>query len=98
MASSGPTPGSVPTIVLSAGAEPPRYPALRLASSAFRLLAALALVGGAAFVMYPATLAGVIPALLMGFYVAVIALVLWIAADLCDLAIEVVHHLRARSR
>jgi hypothetical protein len=95
MVSSGPNPDSVPTIVLSSGAEPPRYPALRLASNAFRLLAAVELVGGMAFGMYPATLAGVIPALIMGFYVVIIALGLWIASDLCDLAIEVVHYLRA---
>ncbi len=98
MASSGPTPDSVPTIVLSTGAEPPRYPALRLASMAFRLFAGVELVGGMALWMYPATLAGVIPGLLIGLYVAGIGLVLWVAADLCDLAIEVVHHLRAGSR
>lgn len=98
MASSGHTPGSVPTIVLSAGAEPPRYPALRLASMAFRLLAGVELVAGIAFWMYPATQIGVIPGLLIGLYVSGIALVLWVAAEFCDLAVEVVHHLRAGNR
>jgi hypothetical protein len=91
-------PESVPTIVLSAGTEPPRYPALRLAASAFRLLAGIELVGGAAFWMYPATMAGLIPGLFIGFWVAIIALALWVAADFCDLTIEVVHHLPASGR
>lgn len=98
MPSSGPDSDSVPTIVLSAGAEPPRYPALRFAPSAFRLLAILELVAGGIFWMAPATTVGLIPGVLTGLGVAAGALMFWVAAEFCEVAIELVHHLRARGR
>jgi len=98
MPSSGPNPDSVPTIVLSPGIEPPRYPALRFASSAFRLLAILELAAGGVLWMVPATMVGVLPGVLTGLWVAAGALMLWVAADFCELGLELVHHLRARSR
>ncbi len=98
MPSSSPHPNSVPTIMLSPGIEPPRYPALRFASSAFRLLAILELATGGVLWMVPATTVGVLPGVLTGLWVAAGALMLWVAADFCELVLELVHHLRARGR
>jgi len=98
MPRSRPHPNSVPTIELSPGIEPPRYPALRFASSAFRLLAILELAAGGVLWVVPVTTVGVLPGVLTGLWVAAGALMLWVAADLCELALELVHHLRARGR
>ena len=98
MPTTGPDANPVPTIVLQAGSEPPQYPVLRVAPRAFRLLAALELVAGGVFWMYPATLVGVIPGLLTGLWVAAGAFVLWAAAELCELGLELLYHLRAGGR
>ena len=97
MATPGSNPSSVPTIVLSGGGEPPRYPALRFASKAFRIFAILEVIGSI-FWMWPAVQVGLGPGMLAGLGVVVGAIMFWVLAELCDLGIELVQHLRAGGR
>ena len=90
-----PSPGSSsPTIVLSGPPELPRYPGLRFASRALRVLLIVELIVGGAFYVLPHASMSPLFGLLAVVGVGAGAVLLWAAAEFCQLGIDVAEYLR----
>lgn len=83
---------AVPTIVLYPGATAPSYRGLRVAAIVLRVIAAVAVVYAGFWAIGLFSMP--FPFLLMVLYFGAGAALLWGAAELCDLAVEGIGHLR----
>jgi len=72
---------------------PSQYPGLRFAAKALQVLAILELIAGA-FLVWPYTLVGPVAGVIAAVAVVTGAILLWAAAEVCALGVEVAEYIR----